>query len=259
MPSFDWAAAGFGLLLGGVLGSFLNVWALSCGGAPGVWRGRSCCPICGRALTWRELVPIYSFLAQRGRCRSCGGRLSRQYLTAEALGALAAGLVLGFHGPTPAGLGRLALAACLLAVSLVDWREHLIPDMALLPAALIGLVLADRLPSGGPAAAILAGLACAAGLWLLAWLYRRLRGREGLGLGDVKLGALLGLYLGLDGAVWAILLGSLSGLVYFGLLYLRGRHDWDQALPLGPFLAAGAGLVLVLECTPWAYVLGVAA
>jgi leader peptidase (prepilin peptidase)/N-methyltransferase len=243
----------FSSLLGAVLGSFINVAALRLGGGPPLTGRRSACPDCGAVLAWYELIPVVGYLALRGRCRHCGAAISPRYILVELLAAVAGALTLGTAGFTLSGFTHLLFLLALLTVALVDAREGLVPDAVTLPTTLLGLAAAAFLPWPGLAGAALGAAGAAGALFLVAWLYRKLRGRAGLGMGDVKLAGMIGTFLGAQGAAHAVFLGAVAALVYYGALTAMGRHAWQRPLPFAPFMAAGAAGVLWLYSAPTAW------
>lgn len=231
-----------GALLGACLGSFIATLALrTTSGWRGMWLGRSRCPSCGRALALPDLVPLLSWLWLRGRCRSCAAPLGSWYplveLAAAAVGAIAFALL-----PPPEAALTALLGWWLLALAAIDLVAWLLPDLLTLPLLAAGLLLAwlgggpSPLwpPVGLPSAALgaLLGYLALAGLALL---YRRLRGREGLGLGDAKLLAAAGAWLGVERLASVLLAAALLGLLT--ALLRRGPVRGDTAVPFGPALA----------------------
>ena len=225
-------------VLGAVLGSFLDC-AVSRWAAGEIWhRGRSRCASCGHALGARDLVPVFSFLLRRGRCRFCGGKIPAECLLAELAGA-GVFLCLGLRfGPRPA-LGQwLVWVGLLLALSLADAARRIIPDALLLALAanrLLWLVLLRENPAEA-ALGILTACAVPALLLALVLAAEKVSRREVMGGGDIKLLFALALYLG-----WAELLLALLASCLLGLLWaaLAGRRR-GAAVPFGPFLTAGA-------------------
>ncbi len=221
-------------------GSFCGVLIRRLPAGRGVVTGRSACEACGHVLGLRDLVPIASFLARRGRCRFCGARIGWDMPGVEvAATAVAAWAVL-------AGLdGAVLWASCalgwaLLTLAWIDAVSLRLPDVLTLPLILAGLAEAAWLdPDALTGRAF--GAACGyTALWLLAWAYRGLRKREGLGLGDAKLLAAGGAWVG----VWllgdVVLAAALAGLAW---ALRRGRPDPAARLPFGPFLAGGIWVV----------------
>jgi leader peptidase (prepilin peptidase)/N-methyltransferase len=224
-----------GALLGLVVGSFLAtlVLRLPRGEGPG---GRSRCDACGIRLGPAELVPLLSYAAARGRCRRCGAAIDWRHPAIEAAAGLVGGLAF-LAAPWPAALAGALLGWALVALIALDCEHHWLPDVITLPLLAAGLLL-----GAAPPLERLLGAALGGGLLLLLRLgYRRLRGREGLGLGDVKLMAALGGWLG-AAAIPALLLGASSlGFGLIGLARLRGEPvSAASRIPLGACLGAVA-------------------
>ena len=212
---------------------------------------RSRCDACGTALTVRDLVPLASWLAMRGRCRYCGVWVGWFYPGVELAALGIALLSLTADRGVDAWIDA-ALGWWLLALGWIDWRHSILPDLLTLPLIAMGLVAAWGLAPGELRDRV-AGAACGyLGLWLVAWVYRRLRGREGLGLGDAKLLAASGAWVGAV-ALPSVLAGAaLAALLVAGGMMLAGiRLDRHSALPFGPFLAAATWLVWL--CGPLTY------
>jgi leader peptidase (prepilin peptidase)/N-methyltransferase len=243
-------AAGFA-----ALGSFLGAAQARLGAAidgettyeaTSFWRGRSVCPACGTALGIADLIPVVSWLALGRRCRRCGAAIPADYAVIEAGSVLAFVAALLVGGPWPAVLANAVLGAVLTALVVVDLRRQLLPDALVLPLLPLGLLQAwtsgqDLL--GGVVGALFGGGL----LWLVRALYRRLRGLEGLGLGDVKLMAAGGAWVGPAGIGPVLLVGALATLAAVGLAALAGRRGGRMTrIPFGPGLAVGIFLVALL-------------
>lgn len=231
-------AAFFGGL---IFGSFITVVGYRVPRGESVVGGRSHCPGCGTQIAAYDNVPVLSWLLLRGRSRCCGERISARYpLTELALGVLWTGTVaVLWDDPTEVALG-LAFVTTLLAVTLTDLDRRVIPNKILLVAAVAGVAIAAvGDPSSLPERAI-AAVAAGGVLFLVVLAYPR-----GMGLGDVKLTALMGLYLGRNVApavLVALLAGSIVGL---WMIAREGAAARKRAIPFGPFLALGgvAGLL----------------
>lgn len=238
----------WGAVLGACLGSFLNVVA-SRALAEESWGGlsRSRCPQCGKELLWYELIPLFSFAVQRGKCRGCQQRISWRYPAVEAVGALLGGAVLWRWGVVPWALAlAMVTAFSLLLNALTDLEEGSIFDLFALAPGALGLAIRVE----GGMGALGDGLAGAAlGFGVIAAVIvasRMISGQEGMGWGDASLMAGAGALLGWKLAVVALYGGILAGgLVIFPLLLL-GKVRRKDAVPLGPFLAlGGVGSLLV--------------
>jgi leader peptidase (prepilin peptidase)/N-methyltransferase len=234
-------AAAFAGALGATVGSFLNVVAYRLPRRESLIHPGSRCPGCGTAIKAYDNVPVLAWLWLRGRCRSCKARISPRYPIVEALtAALAVSVVLVKHSAADLALG-LTLVGILVPVALIDLEHRIIPNKITLPAAVAAVAIGLALHPAGVPEQLIAG--AGAGGFLLAFLLAYPRG---MGMGDVKLAAVLGLFLGRSVAV-AILGGVLIGALVGGLVMARlgvaqGRKT---AVPFGPFLALG-GIIALL-------------
>jgi leader peptidase (prepilin peptidase) / N-methyltransferase len=234
-----------------LIGSFLGVVILRLPAGETIVWGNSRCEHCRAVLSPRDLVPLVSWLIARGRCRRCGQALGWFYpaveLAALAIAIVAAMVDRGGRAWLDAGLGWWLLTA-----GWIDLRTWLLPDVLILPLIVLGLVEAWWLAPGyvvDRAAGALLGYFM---LWGIAWLYRRLRGRDGLGLGDAKLLAAAGAWVGAMGLSSVVLIGAVTALIAAGGLMASGmRLDRYSALPFGPFLALGTWLVWLFGPLRW--------
>lgn len=230
------------LLTGLAVGSFLGMLVVRLPERMSVL-GRSRCPGCHEKLAPLDLIPLVSWLVTRRKCRYCGGRISWFYPAVELAAALIAlwGAVVV---PSEVVIQTCLLGWTLLVLAVIDWRTMTLPDVLTLPLAVAGLLaigLYDQSSLLEHAAAAGAGFLVFA---CVAYLYKRVRGKHGLGLGDAKLFAAGGAWLGLAGLWSVLLIGTFSALVWAGLLAWRcGRLDTMSRLPFGPFLCLGIWLV----------------
>jgi len=237
-------------LVGASLGSFANVVIHRLPRGISLVRRRSRCPSCEQPIAWFDNVPLLSFALLVGRCRRCRARIPARYPLVEALGALLA-LAAFWRAPGPAqAVLWTGFALALLVVIFIDYDHRIIPDAITLPGAGVGLAAALLGPRPLPDA--LWGVALGAGgLLLVAWFYRLAAKREGLGLGDVKLMAMIGAFCGWQGALVTILLGSLAGSLVGIALLSSGRGTRRTALPFGSFLAPAAWAALFAGAWLW--------
>jgi leader peptidase (prepilin peptidase)/N-methyltransferase len=219
-----------------ILGSFATVVAHRVPRGQSIVGGRSHCPGCGATIAAYDNVPVLSWLVLRGHCRSCGARVPASYpLTELAMAGLFAAtvLILGTGDPGELALG-LSLCALLVIVTLTDLERRLIPNAVLLVGAVLGVAIAAVSDPGSLAERGVAAAGAGGALLCVALAYPR-----GMGMGDVKLAAVMGLYLG-SAVVPALLVGFGAGSL-FGL-WLMARHGAGarkQKVPFGPFLALG--------------------
>ena len=268
-----WAMAGWAFAVGAVVGSFLNVVIARVPAGESVVRPGSRCPGCRTPISWRDNIPVVSWILLRGRCRTCKAGISWRYPLVELLGGAAALVAVSRHGLSAAALAEFGFAAALLALAFIDLDTWTLPHAITLPllgagvgCSALGLTLAPSL---------LGSIAGAAAGWLsfaaVAFLGERLLKKEALGFGDVWLLGAIGAWTGVAPLLPVVLLASLQGTVVGLTLIVVGRaqpgeqqsdvapeveatdgtvtaipdadRDWvppRNAVPFGPFLAAGA-------------------
>ncbi len=258
------AFTGLGVLLGLLVGSFLNVvihrlprmldreWREQCAWLEGrempeaapfnLIHPRSACPHCGHPIAWHENVPLLSWLFLRGKCSACGGRVSARYPLVEALTGALFGLAAWHWGFGVQTLAAWGLLASLIALTFIDLDTHLLPDSLTLTLAWVGLVVNLQATFAPLDEAVLGAVVGYASLWLVFHLFRLLTGKEGMGFGDFKLLAALGAWLGWKMLLPIVLCASLSGALAGGGMILFAGHDRTRPIPFGPWLALG-GLV----------------
>jgi leader peptidase (prepilin peptidase)/N-methyltransferase len=243
------AAATIAFVGGAVAGSFLSVVAHRVPRGESILGPRSRCAGCGEQIAAYDNIPIASWLLLRGRCRHCGGRISPRYPLIElATGLAFAATVLVFQGDAAQLALGLVFVATLGAITLTDLERRLIPNRILIVATIAGVALAAVLdPSSLPERAV-AAVAAGGLLFAVALAYPR-----GMGMGDVKLAAVMGLYLGRSVAP-ALLIAFLAGsIVGLAIVARHGAEARKRAIPFGPFLALGglAGLLAGEEMVDW--------
>jgi leader peptidase (prepilin peptidase)/N-methyltransferase len=225
------------------IGSFLGVLVERLPTGRPVVLDRSACPHCGQRLGLRDLVPLFSWVANQGRCRACGQRLSLFYPAIEILAVLVAFWALAVV-PGWTVWVTCVLGWVLLTLAIIDWRHLLLPDSLTLPLIAGGLPVAWYL---NPESLLDHGIGAVAGFLLLVIVgavYGWLRGREGIGLGDAKLLASAGAWLGWQGLPSVVLIAAATGLA--GALFqarLAGQLDAKHPVPFGSYLAGGFWLV----------------
>lgn len=264
------AAAGVSLLIG----SFLNVvilrlparmrydWQCQCqelladvDGSPSIaiqtekppslGFDRSHCPKCGHQIRAWENIPVISYLILGGRCSSCRTRISLQYPAVELLTAVLSGVVAWHFGFSLTAFAAIALTWCLVALSGIDFRDQLLPDVIVLPLMWAGLLLNTQGLFTDLTSAVIGAVAGYLTLWTVYWIFKLLTKKEGMGYGDFKLLAAFGAWLGWQQLPLIILLSAFAGAVVgIALIVIRGR-DRNIPMPFGPFLAI-AGWVALL-------------
>ena len=249
------------LLFGLLIGSFLNVCIHRWPRNRSVVKPRSHCVRCRKPIAWYDNIPLASYLVLGGRCRHCGAKISLRYPLVEFLTAMLFFYQVSTLGPTVAALKMCVFSAIALALIFCDLEKRILPDEFTLGGIALGLCFAVFVPVPDVTAQAVLWMAgaelpgwarsfaeSALGatlpaffLWFGGWLYFKIRHREGLGLGDVKLVAMVGSFLGLRGALLTLILGSIAGSVIgYSFIKLTGKDAASYELPFGTFLGAAA-------------------
>jgi leader peptidase (prepilin peptidase)/N-methyltransferase len=249
-------------LAGLLIGSFLNVCVFRLPRDLSVASpARSFCPYCEKTIAWYDNIPVISYLALRARCRHCQERIPLRYPVVELATGAAFALCVAALGPTLPGLKYSLYSAIMIMLIACDIEERILPDEFTLGGTLIGLALAPFVPveryfisifmpyglwQGWSSLAESAFGAVVGGgaIWLVGFLYEKIRHREGLGLGDVKMIAMIGAFMGLRVALETLIVASLLGSI-IGIIFIRvtKRDAATYELPFGSFLGASALLI----------------
>ena len=249
-------------LFGLLIGSFLNVCIYRMPRDLSVVKPRSHCPGCKQPIAFYDNIPLLSYLLLRGKCRHCAAHISLRYPLVEALTGLLFYLVIRVFGANPAGMKYCIFSAIQVALLFTDLEERILPDEFTLGGMFAGFGLAGLTPAPGDVLSlftsdglnwrlrsvgesVLSGGVLSGTLWSIGALYQKIRHREGLGFGDVKMAGTIGAFLGMGGALFAIIAGSVLGSVC-GLcfIWLTGKDSKTYELPFGSFLAIGALLAM---------------
>jgi len=227
------------VVFGLVLGSFLNVVIARLPERRSLWAPRSACPGCGAPIAWYDNVPLLSFALLRGRCRTCAASIPWRYPLVEAVtGALFGAAWLEF-GPTAEFVVAAVLLAALVAITAIDLRHQIIPDAITLPGILAG-VTANVATRHLNWADVALGIALGGGVFFAIIV----ASRGGMGAGDMKLGAMLGAFLGWKIALFALMVAVVVGGMSAVALMALGVRNRKDAIPFGPFLALGGAAAL---------------
>jgi leader peptidase (prepilin peptidase) / N-methyltransferase len=227
------------VLCGLCVGSFLNVCIhrLPLGGS--IVHPASRCPGCGQALVWWDNIPLLSYIALRGRCRTCRLPISVRYPIVEALTAAIFLAHWYVFGPTPLLFVRLLFACALIVLFAIDLEHQILPNVITLPGIVAGFLCSLVAPPG-PLMSV-AGIALGGGLlWAIAEIWFRLRKVEAMGFGDVKMLAMIGAFLGVKMVVLTFVLSSMIGGVVGAALLATRRADMATRVPFGTMLAVAA-------------------
>ncbi len=226
-------------LFGLIIGSFLNVCIYRLPLDQSIVWPASRCTACGRELSWYENIPVLSYAALGGRCRTCRSRISPMYPVIEALTGVmfvAIYTVFGLSWLLPI---RLVFGCAMIVLFVIDLQHQILPNEITLGGIVVGLAASLVAPPGWKDA-LIGAVAGGGVLWLVAWAYRVVRHQDGLGFGDVKMLAMIGAFLGWKLMVLTLASGSILGSLTAGALMVSGRAGLQSKLPLGTFLAVAA-------------------
>jgi leader peptidase (prepilin peptidase)/N-methyltransferase len=270
LPETQILYAVLAFLAGLLIGSFLNVCVFRLPRDLSVVQPRSFCPACEKQIGWYDNIPVASYVMLGGRCRQCKARIPLRYLMVELATALAFALCVIALGPTLAALKYAVFSAILITLLATDLEERILPDEFTLGGAVVGIVFAAVVPidagivtyflsnalglrMASIAEALVSAWVAGGSIWLVGWLYEKIRHREGMGFGDVKMIAMIGAFLGFQETlltlILASVLGSVSGVAY---VLITKKDMATYELPFGSFIGL-AGLVVAL----WGHVVKV--
>ncbi len=268
-PTFIYIIAG---AFGAIIGSFLNVVIHRVPREESIVFPHSRCPSCGNVIAFYDNIPVLSYLALLGKCRSCRAPISIRYPAVELLTALLFVAVTWHDGLTVPLPFDLIFAAALMALVFIDAEHMILPNVITYPGMIFAIVARVAIPflsgaphfddlgslSQGPLAiypvwavsligAIIGALIGGGSLWLMGWTWEKLRGVEAMGLGDVKMMFMVGAYLGWRLTILTIFMGVLSGSIIGIVLMMRqGKRDMQMLLPFGVFLGIGSIVALLI-------------
>jgi leader peptidase (prepilin peptidase)/N-methyltransferase len=234
------AAVWLVLLFGLAIGSFLNVCITRLPADESIVVPGSRCRSCRTPIRWFDNIPLVSYMGLSGRCRQCRSPIGVRYPLVELATSLAFALQVYVHWPDLALVGaRLLLTALLVALFSTDLETRRLPNVMTIPGTVVGLALSALLPPG--LADSVLGIALGGGvLFLLRWLWLRATGVEGMGLGDVKMLAMIGAFLGWQQVIVVLFLSSISGAAVGIALVVIGGRSMQASIPFGSFLAVSA-------------------
>jgi len=244
-----WIVSSVVFIFGAVVGSFLNVCIARLPKEESIVSPPSHCPLCKTPIAFYDNIPLISYLHLRGRCRSCGERISPRYFVVEFLMAVLAVLLFSRIGLGLAFFVNFVLVAALIVITFIDLDVRIVPDVISLPGIGLGLIssivnsqwsmdYSAIVPS--PVSSLLGILVGGGSLLLVAWTYQLFTGIEGMGGGDIKLLAMIGAFLGWPSIPVALFFASLIGSIVGVAFMLKKGVDSKYALPFAPFLCFGA-------------------
>lgn len=203
------------------------------------------CGHCGHQIRWYENIPVISWLLLRGRCSDCGTGISFRYPFVELLTGLSSAWIIWQFGLTVEGVALVLLTWALITLTFIDLDHHLLPDSITLPLLWLGLLINTQGVFTSLESAVYGAAAGYLILWSVYWLFKLLTGKEGMGYGDFKLLAAIGAWGGIKILPLVVLLSSVVGVILALLLIAFRRHQAQNPLPFGPYLAIAGWIALL--------------
>ncbi|MDI9570887.1 MAG: A24 family peptidase [Pseudomonadota bacterium] len=244
ISSMGWLGIGGAILLGAIVGSYLNVCIYRIPRGESLVFPASRCPRCGSDIPWHDNVPIIGYLLLKGRCRHCRQRISGRYPLVEALSAALASAAYLKFGLSPALPAVFLFLAALIVIVFIDIEHQIIPHEIVLPGIpvfLLAAVFTMGVSWRDSFLGIMVGIGV---LYLIALYYEQITGNEGMGGGDVNLMAMFGAFLGWQSLPFILMIASVTGAAVGIFLMIRRGESLKYAVPFGPFLSLGAALYL---------------
>ena len=215
----------------------------------------STCPNCDHKIRYYENIPVLSWLFLKGKCSQCANKISARYPLIEISTMLLSLVVAHHYGPTITTLWVLLLTWCLISLTMIDFDHMLLPDQITLPLIWLGLLLNINGTFTPLTDAVIGAVVGYMSLFSVFWLFKILTGKEGMGFGDFKLFAVFGAWLGWQLLPLLILMASVVGAIVGIALLLFKKHNKEQGIPFGPYLAIAGWITLLWGEGIWAWYL----
>lgn len=205
----------------------------------------SSCPKCGHKIRWFENLPVISYLLQKGKCNGCAAPISMRYPGVELFTAVISAFIASMYGLNEIGLAVMFFTWVLICLTLIDYDTQLLPDNMTLPLLWLGLLVNSFGMFTSLHMAVAGAMLGYLSLWSIYWLFKLLTGKEGMGYGDFKLLAALGAWAGADHLPVIILFSSLVGAIFGIMMIVLKRHERQNPIPFGPYLAVAGWITLI--------------
>jgi len=222
------------------IGSFMNVCIYRVPASKSIVYPGSMCPKCGNVIRFYDNIPVLSYLWLKGRCRNCNESISIRYPLVEIISGLFSLCAFLIFGLSLEGIIYYIFISTLLVITFIDIDHQIIPDTISIPGIPAGFIASFVLPSLTYMDSLLGILAGGVSLFLVAWIYELIKGKSGMGGGDIKLLAMIGAFIGWKGVLFTIFISSAVGTLTGIIIMLRTQKGLKLAVPFGPFLSIGA-------------------
>ena len=241
----------FVLVLGALWGSFANVCIYRLPLERGVVSGRSFCPMCNKTITWKDNIPIISFLFLKGKCRNCNKKISSQYLTVEAISILLFLIIYYLYGISITTLLLMILGLSFLIIFFIDFKHYIIPNVLTFSMMFLGFIK-SFVPDLHPMFpnylnSLIGGIFGYGIIWSIIFFYKQVRKKEGMGLGDAKLLSAIGFWFGWFSIPFVIFLSSIIALLSVTPSLINKSKKFSSQIPFGPYIILATLIYLIFE------------
>ncbi len=231
-------------VLGGIWGSFCNVCIYRLPDNDSVITGRSFCRSCKNKIKWYDNIPLLSFIFLRGKCRSCNNKISSQYFLVELISAISFLFIYFIYGLSITTLLLIILSIFFIIIFFIDLKHYIIPNELTFPLMLIGFVKSfdpnlNQTIFPNYINSLLGGFFGYAVIWLIIFFYKKVRNKEGMGLGDAKLMAVVGFWFGWASIPFTIFISSAVALVLVIPSLIKKTRNMSAQIPFGPYIIIG--------------------
>lgn len=240
----------FFFIFGSIWGSFSNVCIYRLPKNEGIVFKRSYCPSCKKTIKWYDNIPLISFILLKAKCRSCDFKIKPEYFIVELLTALIFSLIYYFYGVSITSILLIILTVFLIIIFFIDLKYYIIPNELTFPLMFIGFIKSfdpylnqDLFPNY--LNSLIGGLAGYFIIWLIIFLYKKIRNKEGMGLGDAKLLAVIGFWFGWISIPFVLFFSSVFALIWVTPSLIKKTKNFTSQIPFGPYLILAAILFLV--------------
>ena len=241
----------FVIILGALWGSFANVCIVRLPKDKGVVGGRSKCPKCKKQIVWYDNIPIISYLLLNGKCRKCKKPISFQYVIVELISAISFISIYSIYGLSITTLLLCILSLGFIIIFFIDLEHFIIPDVVTFPLMVLGFIKSfdPNLNSMFPnyIISIVGGIFGYVIIWAIIYFYKQVRKKEGMGLGDAKLLAVIGFWFGIQSIPFVIFFSSTIALISVVPALINKSKKMSSQIPFGPYIIAGNLLYLILQ------------
>ena len=231
-------------IFGGIWGSFCNVYIYRLPNNESVIKGRSFCPSCKNQIKWYDNIPFLSFIFLRGKCRNCSNKISFQYFLVELLSGISFLAIFFLYGISITTLLLIILSIFFIIIFFIDLKHYIIPNELTFPLMVIGFIKSfdpnlNQTIFPNYINSLLGGIFGYLIIWLIILCYKKVRNKEGMGLGDAKLMAVVGFWFGWISIPFTIFISSVVALVLVIPSLLKKTKDMSAQIPFGPYIIIG--------------------